>query len=252
MKVAIIDDEKHCIESLVIHLNHLFPEAEICFKTHRVSEALSVLPQLDIDILFLDIEMPELNGFQLLEQFPDRKFEVIFVTAYSQYAIEAFKVKAISYILKPIDEDELKAVITDWKKNRESNASSTQLKALLEGLKKDGILESKIAVPVTDGYCFIEVNAIMYCQSQSNYTYFHLLGGRRELVSKTLKEVEKTLSKFFFLRPHQSYLVNPNFLEKYYRNDGGYLEMKDKKQIPVSAQKRGIITHFFEAIARKD
>lgn len=249
MNIAILDDEIHCIESLVIHLNNLCPDSRIVFKSNQPEAALSKLGELQIDLLFLDIEMPGLNGFQFLEHFPERNFDVIFTTAYSQYAVEAFKVRAISYLLKPVDEDELKEIIEDWKSSRQNEGSNqSQIKNLIENLKREGLLNSKIAVPVSDGYEFVEVNSIIYCQSDSNYTTLFLKNSNKILVSKTLKDIEHTLSRFSFLRVHQSYLVNPAFLTKYVKKDGGYLITQNNIQIPVSTQKRKLVTDFFEAI----
>jgi len=187
-----------------------------------------------------------------LEHLPDRKFDVIFTTAYSEYALQAFKAKAINYLLKPIDEEELKEAVQNWEKNKRNNYSnnSENIKLLLDHLKKEGFMKSKISVPVSDGYEFIEVNEIIYCKSQSNYTTLFLSGGGKILVSKTMKEVEKTLGRFFFIRVHQSYLINPNYMKKYYRNDGGYLMMQDKSSIPVSSSKRKLIVGLFDAIRK--
>lgn len=251
MNVAIVDDEVHCIESLVIHLNSLYPETNIVYKTNKVQEALQKLNELELDLLFLDVEMPGLNGFQLLEHLGDRKFDVIFTTAYSQYATQAFKARAFDYLMKPIDEDELKETIQDWQKKRHNSQSQKQnLNELLDYLKKEGILKTKIALPISDGFEFIEVDDIMYCNSSSNYTSLYLTSNKKIVVSKTLKEIEKTLEKFFFLRVHQSFLINPNFLKKYVHKDGGYLIMKNDKEIPVSSQKRKLITEFFDAVQK--
>jgi len=253
IKVAIVDDEAHCIESLIIHLNELFPDMPIVFKTNNVQQAAEKLEKLDVDLLFLDIEMPGMNGFQLLENFPNRSFDVIFTTAYSEYALQAFIARAISYLLKPIDEDELKAVVTSWEEERDQRqtAKVQDIDSLLEHLKKEGFMKSKISVPVTDGYEFIEVDQIVYCQSQSNYTHLYLLDGSKLLVSKTLKEVESTLEKFFFIRVHQSYLINPNFMKKFSRKDGGYLIMKTEDNIPISRAKRSLVINLFEAVQNK-
>lgn len=249
MNIAIVDDEVHCVESLSIHLNALFPDMNIVFKTNKVHEALDALPQLDIDLLFLDIEMPGLSGFQLLEQLPDRTFDVIFTTAYSQYAVQAFKIKAIDYLMKPIDEEELKATVEEWEESAiENKDSKKEIEQLIAYLKREGLLKTKIAVPISDGYEFVEVDSIMYCHSQSNYTQLHLCDGSKRIISKTLKEFEKTLGSFFFIRVHQSYIINPNFLKEFHRQDGGFLVMDNEDQIPVSNQKRKLITDFFEAI----
>lgn len=254
MKIAIIDDEVHCIESLVIHLRALFPEFTVSYKSNRVQEAVSRLPELEIDLLFLDIEMPGLNGFQLLEQVPDRTFDVIFTTAYSQYAIQAFKAQACNYLLKPIDEQELAEAVAAWKADRQKRGSGLpkQIDQVLEHLKKEGSLRSKISVPVSDGFEFIEVDRIMYCKSQSNYTTLFLSDGTEVLVSKTMKEVQKTLDRYFFIRVHQSHLINPNYMIKYHKNDGGYLIMDDKATIPVSNQNRKLITNLFDAVRREN
>lgn len=247
MKFAIVDDEKHCVESLTISLEYLFPDSEIVFKTNKVMEALEGLNQKQIDLLFLDIEMPGLNGFQLLEQLPERNFDVIFTTAYSQYAVQAFKSKAIDYLLKPLDDDELKEAVDKWQEAKQENsASDNSLKQLLDHLKKEGVLKSKIPVPISDGYEFVEVDEIIYCQSQNNYTTFFINGNRKLLVSRTLKEIERLLTPFYFLRIHQSYLINPNYLKRFSRQDGGYVEMLDRSQIPVSQSKKRLITKLFE------
>lgn len=251
MKVAIIDDELHCIKSLELHLKSLFPDCDIVYKTTKPKEAYDNLRNLKIDILFLDVEMPGINGFELLEQFNDLPFNVIFTTAYSQYAVQAFKAKAINYLLKPIDESELKEAIDSWLLKSSKKKNSDEINELLAHLKKEGLLESKIAIPVIDGYEFLDVNDILYCKSQNNYTYIYLKDGENILISKTLKTVEKALDNFYFIRTHQSYLVNPNFIKKYVRTDGGYLIMSDNKQIPVSSSKRELIVNIFEAVKRK-
>lgn len=252
MKIAIVDDEVHCIEILVIHLQANFPDANIIYKSNKVEEALEILPNLDIDLLFLDIEMPGMSGFHLLEQLPDYKFDVIFTTAYSQYALQAFKVRAINYLMKPIDETELQDAIAVYRESKVDHDQPTadKVEALLNQLKKDGFIKSKISVPVSDGYEFVEVNDIMYCKSQSNYTTLFLSDTSEILVCKTLKEVSATLSQYFFVRVHHSYLINPNYMKNFSRNDGGFLIMDDKKQIPVSKVNRNLVTSLFDTVRK--
>lgn len=252
MKAAIIDDEKHCIESLEILINELFPRMDIVYRTDRVHKAVRTLHQLNLDLLFLDIEMPGMNGFQLLEHFPNREFDVIFTTAYSEYALQAFKIKAVNYLLKPIDEDDLKDVVIHWKKHRKGNIAEQQKKieGLLEYLKKGGLMKSKISVPVSDGYEFVAVNEVMYCRGRSNYSSLFLSNGEEMLVSKTLKIIENALDKFYFIRVHQSYLINPDYMKKFSRKDGGYVLMKNEKIIPISRSKRNLVVGLFEAVRR--
>lgn len=252
MRVAIIDDEVHCVEGLVLHLKNKFPQTEIVLKSTKPEEGLRKLPRIKPDLLFLDVEMPGMNGFELLAQLPDESFDVIFTTAYSQYAAQAFKAKAVDYLLKPIDEIEFMEAVHHWQEERKMkmNLSSSRVEELLTHLKREGILKNKIALPVAEGYEFIETNEILYCQSQNNYTVLFMVNKRKLVLSKTLKEFEKLLAKYFFIRVHKSFLINPNYMKKYYRNDGGYLVMQDEKTIPVSKNKKELITSLFDAISK--
>lgn len=253
MKVAIIDDEIHCIESLALDIHSLEADIKVVYKCNKPAEALLKLPQLDIDLLFLDVEMPGMNGFELLEQLENFSFDIVFTTAYSQYAVQAFKLQAFNYLLKPVDVLELEEVLDHWKEQKENQeiaASEEMVRQLLDQMKKEGILKSKIAVPIADGYEFIETNQIIFCQSENNYTNIYLVNGSKLLISKTLKEVEKTLDKYLFMRIHQSFLINPNYMKKYHRKDGGYVMMENDHRIPVSHHKKGLLTGLFEAVSR--
>ena len=253
MKVAIIDDEIHCIESLALDLNSIDEGIKVVYKCNRPQEALEKLPKLDVDILFLDVEMPGINGFELLEQLERFSFDIVFTTAYSQYAVQAFKLKAFNYLLKPVDVLELKEVLQQWKirkENLDTAASEDVVRQLLEQMKKEGMLKSKIAVPIADGYEFLETNQILFCQSENNYTNIFLANGTKLLISKTLKEVEKTLEKYLFMRIHQSFLINPNYMKNYHRKDGGYVMMDNGQRIPVSHHKKELLTGLFEAVSR--
>ncbi len=249
MKIAILDDEMHGVESLVLHIHQIFPEASIVYKSTKPLEALNVLKRLEVDLLFLDVEMPVLNGFEFLKKFGEIPFDVIFTTAYSQYALEAFKAQAVNYLLKPIDADELKASMEQYlrKMPRKTDYATAEIDSLLATLKRNGILKNKIAIPTLDGLEFIEISQIVYCQAQSNYTNIVTLEGTI-MISRTLKEVEKILSKFSFIRVHQSYLINPNFLERYHRGDGGYVVLADEYRIPISQSKRQRVVEIFKGL----
>lgn len=251
MKIAIIDDESHAVESLLITINHLYPDFQVVYKSTNPVEAITKLSDLKPDLLFLDVEMPILNGFELLKQLAEVSFEVIFTTAYSQYAAQAFKAQAANYLLKPIDEDELRNAVDCWLSKQHQSSLSDKNSIYLRNLKREGLLSSKIAVPISGGFEFIEIKDILYCQSQNNYTYIHLVNGEKVLISKTLKETEKTLEKFFFVRTHQSYLANPNYMQKFVRSDGGYLVMTDGKQIPISNSKKDLVVGIFETVSRE-
>lgn len=249
MNIAILDDELHCVESLVSDINRIFPELPIVYKGTKPIEAIDALKRIDIDLLFLDVEMPLMNGFDFLNQFEELAFDVIFTTAYSQYAIKAFSVQAIDYLLKPIDEDELsETLIQHMEKRNTPDDPAADVTQLLGFLKKEGILKNKLAVPTADGVEFIEITNVVYCESQNNYTRIYTLDGRSIMVSRALKEVEKTLEKFMFVRVHQSYLVNPNYVEKYSRNDGGFLILTNNERIPVSHFEQELIIDVFERL----
>lgn len=252
MKVGIIDDEIHCIESLVMSLQELNLGIEIVFKASRVDDALEIINRVQIDLLFLDVEMPRLNGFELLDQLGNIKFEVIFTTAYSQYALKAFKYKAFDYLMKPIASEDLKLSIEKYQSKRKNLSQSNEpdMSQFIELLKKDNIISAKIAVPVSEGLEFIKVNDIIYAQSQNNYSLLILNNGEQLLFSKTLKDVENTLKKYYFIRIHQSYLINPNYMKKYFRNDGGSILMENGKTLPISQSKKESIASAFNSIAK--
>ncbi len=252
MRVGIIDDEVHCIESLILCLKHLDASIEVAFKASRVDDALALLERVEIDILFLDVEMPRLNGFELLEQLERIDFAVVFTTAYSQYAVKAFKYRAFDYLLKPVGEKDLQMVLKKFasKEAGEHSLPDHEIAQFIQLLKRDNVIASKIAVPVSNGLEFIKVEDILYAQSQNNYTLLYLACGEKLLFSKTLKKVECTLKKYFFLRIHQSYLINPNYMKKYFRNDGGGVMMENGVTLPISHSKKEEIVSLFEAIAQ--
>lgn len=253
MNIAIVDDEKHCIESLELDLESLSLNHHIIYKTSKPMEALQELPKLKVDILFLDVEMPQLNGFELLDQLGEFDFDVIFTTAYSEYALQAFKNKAFNFLLKPVDVDELEEVLADWQKDNQKRAylmDESAVKELLAKIKNEGFVKSKIAIPTVNGFEFLKTEEILYCQSENNYTKIFLSTGETKLISKTLKDVEKTLSNYMFLRIHQSYLINPKYLKQYNKTDGGYVVMDDGNSLPVSKQKRYLLIEFFDIISR--
>lgn len=249
MKVAILDDELHCVESLVLHLQSLFPDISVIYKSTNPAEAVENLKEMEIDLLFLDIEMPILNGFEFLDKFDKIDFDVIFTTAYSQYAVKAFKAQAINYLLKPIDEEELKDAIETYLKDKEASIPTpNNLEELLKNFVKTKSSKDKIAIPVSDGIEFIIVEDIVYCQSHSNYTSIHLNNNKKFMFSKTLKDTEAILEKYGFLRTHQSFLINPNHLKKYIRHDGGSVIMSNDIQIPISISKRKAIMEYLETL----
>lgn len=250
IKVVLVDDELHCTESLEILLKSFAKPVQIIGKFNSSIEALAFIKKTDFDILFLDIEMPGLNGFELLGQLSDFKFDVVFTTAYDQYAIKAFKYSALNYLLKPVDEVELLECLVKWENKSQKNLATNQFNFFMDVLQNSQKTRSKIALPTTYGLEFIEISDIIRCQSDSNYTHFYLKNKETYLICRTLKEVESLLSTNGFIRIHQSHLINPLYLKKFLRNDGGYVVMEDGEKISVSKNNKDKIIDIFNQIER--
>jgi len=187
-------------------------------------------------LVFMDINLSDGSGFSVLEGVENLNFKVIFVTAYDQYAIKAFNYSAIGYVLKPIDLEDLRSAIDRGKIKSETEESSA-IKALLENFSKKE-KDRKIAIPERDGITFVNVNEIVRCQSDNNYTEIHLKSGQKILVSKPLKKYEELLPEDIFFRIHQSHLVNLNEVARFLKEEGGYLIMNDGTQLEISRRKK--------------
>ena len=250
IKVILLDDEVHCTESLEIILKTLKTEVQVLAKFNDPEHALEFIKLNKFDILFLDIEMPRMNGFELLSSLPSINFDVIFTTAYNQYAVKAFKFSAINYLLKPIDETELADCLQAWEIKALKQMPQNQLEFLLETIQNGQKTSSKLALPTTYGLEFIEIKEIVRCQADSNYTTVFLSNTDKYLICRTLKEVENILQHHNFLRIHQSHLINPNHMKKFLRNDGGYIVMDDGEKISVSKNNKEKIIEIFSHIER--
>jgi two-component system, LytTR family, response regulator len=244
LKAIIIDDEPDCVRLLSLQLKMYCPQVEVLAECTNAEEGLALLRQTPVDVVFLDIEMPKLNGFQLLEALGELPFAVVFTTAYDQFAVKAFKYSAIDYLLKPIEAKDLKDAVKKLEKKHVTN--NTQLELLKQHLntthKKP---HDKIALPYKDGVIFVEYKNILYCESDDNYTQFHLLDGHKYLVSKTLREVQEVLEELNFLRIHRQYLVNLDHIKRFSKTEGATVIMSDERAIPVSrSQKDKLIERF--------
>ncbi len=247
---VLIDDEIHCNESLGLLLAGCCPEIDIKAKFNAPREALSWLKNNKADLVFLDIEMPGMSGFDLLAQTEGLDFDVIFVTAYDQYAIKAFQYSAISYLLKPVDQEELRATVDRWIKKRDKALTAGQLGLMYELLRNTDKHNRRIALPTTDGLEFIEIKNITRCESDSNYTRIFCEGKEQRLICRTLKEVENVLGECGFLRIHHSHLVNPSYIRKLVRNNGGYIIMEDHTEIPFSKSKKDRLYELLSNVER--
>ena len=237
IRAIIIDDEPYCCEVLAALLQDCCPDVKIVAVCQNGMEGLTSIQQHSPDLVFLDVEMPKMNGFEMLEQLPSVNFHLIFTTSYDQYALKAFRFSAIDYLLKPIDQDELQKAIQKVLQHAQSPLPQ-QLEILMRKIHQPTASISKIALPTMEGLQMILVDLIVSCESDDNYTILKLKDKRKIIVSCALKEMEEILDDHSFIRVHRSYLVNLNEIEKYLKGEGGYLIMSDGSTIDVSRTRK--------------
>ncbi|WP_300665978.1 LytTR family DNA-binding domain-containing protein [Fluviicola sp.] len=229
LRAIIVDDERHSLETTAILIRKFCPDVEVIAELQNPIDAVETINTEEPDLLFLDISMPKMNGFELLNVLTYKDADVIFTTAYDEYALEGFKQGAVHYLVKPIDAEDLVESVQRVKKKR-SEAKSSGINGM--GLKP------KIPISSLNGVELIEVDQIIRCESDGNYTTIVLLQ-RKITVSKTLKEIEKQLIDFpFFFRLHNSHLVNLNQVVKYIRGEGGSVILTNQEEIGVSRSKK--------------
>lgn len=235
IRTIIVDDEKSGREILQNLLaKYCSEKIEIIAEADSVKSGLAQITNNNPDLVFLDVQMQDGTGFDILEMLPAINFKVIFVTSYDKFAIRAFKYSAIDYILKPVDPDLLVTAI-----NRVSDKDFyTDIDKKLDVLISNKNSLEKIALPASDGIRFLKINDIVRCESDSNYTTFFTVNKEKIVVSKTLKEYEVLLSSMKFFRVHKSHLVNLRYVNKYVPGEGGYLIMEDKTEVEVSRRKK--------------
>ncbi|MBA3985501.1 MAG: response regulator transcription factor [Flavobacteriales bacterium] len=245
IKVILIDDEKHAIVTLQ-HLLEKCKDVEILATVQDSTKAKSIIEELKPDLILLDIEMPVINGFELLQQFEDVYFKVIFTTAYDQYAIKALKINALDYLLKPIDKDELRQALDKFN-NEEIFTTNEQLSRLNQFNITQ--LSETLALSTQKGLMFIKVKDIMYFTASSSYTYVKMHSGEVHLISKSLSNFEEVLQDNpIFFRPFKSNLINLNFIKQYIRGEGGELIMQDDTSIVLSRNKKQEFLSLFKKI----
>lgn len=240
LKAIIVDDEPYSCESLATLIERYCPYLKIADTCYSGAQAILSIAEHQPDILFLDIEMPWMNGFELLQQLPAINFDIIFTTSYDQYAIKAIKVSAMDYLLKPIDRDELQAAVQKVMQNKPVTTTQ-QIEMLLQKINKPAAAINKIAIPTMGGLQMVAINDIISCASDSNYTILSLKDKQKITASRTLKEIEELLEEHSFVRVHHSYLVNLNEVNKYVKGEGGYLIMNDNSTIDVSRSKKELL-----------
>ena len=242
LKAIIVEDEKTSRDILKNYLQKYCPQVQVLGEAENVDQALVLIKSNWLDLVFLDVEMPYGNAFDLLEKVGNHNFETIFVTAYNQYAIEALNKHASYYLLKPISIDELiKAVdyVTEVKE-KENELQNAVLKP------KTVSENSKITIPTQEGFEVLEIQEILYAKADDNYTHLFLKSGQKKLISKTLKYFEDALKESSFARIHKSYLVNVNYIVNYKKGKGGTVILDGGKELSVSSSRKGELLAFFK------
>ncbi|MEM9897370.1 MAG: LytTR family DNA-binding domain-containing protein [Bacteroidota bacterium] len=244
MRVVLIDDEQSMRDNLRALLAKYLPTIEIIGEASGVASGVELLNTLSPDILFLDVEMKDGTGFDLLGQYGATSFQVIFVTGHDRYAIKAFKYSAIDYLLKPVDPAELQAAV-----NKVEAIETTEVQQKIDNLvanQEKSTEDRKLVLKDTESVYLIPVKEIIRCESDNNYTIFWLADGRKLMVSHTLKEYERMLDDQQFFRSHQSHLINLNYFDRYDKRDGGIIYMKDGTGVPLSTRKKDVFLEKLE------
>jgi two-component system, LytTR family, response regulator len=238
IRCVLIDDESNSLEMMEWLLKTYCPQVTIEAMCNSAEKGIEAINRCRPDVVFLDIEMPKMNGFDMLEQFDKLFFDVVFCTAYDQFAIKAFKYSALNYLLKPVDPEDLKDTIRRIEEKK-SAPTRDQIELLLQNIQQAAKpTVQRIALTTGDGLIFVSTRDILYCEAESNYTAVVLEGGKKVLVSKVLKDIEEVLSGADFYRIHNSYVINLNQIKKYVRGDGGYVVMNNDVTLGISRSRR--------------
>lgn len=239
MKAIIIDDEQHCIDRLTAILHEYCSEGIVIAGAFQsIDDGWAGIKKLQPDVIFLDVQVHDKTGFDLLEKFDETNFDIIFTTAYDKYAVQAFKFSALDYLLKPVDPDDLLQAVGKLEGKRSKNASARKIEVLLHNVNALQGVSKRISIPTVNGFVFLNIADIVRCESHINYTTIHQKNGEKHTVAKTLKEFEDILGDFNFHRVHNSHLVNLAYLKSYNKGKGGYICLADNTEIAVSSRRK--------------
>ncbi len=242
LKAVIIDDESDSRQILAGYITKYCPDVEVCGFGESVATGLEAIKKYQPEIVFLDIEMPYGNGFDLLDKLHEVTFETVFVTAFDNYAIRALNQSAAYYLLKPVNIDELVMAVEKIKAER-ANEIPTRTQLLVDNINS---AKQRIMLPTMEGFEIVNINSILYCEAADNFTKFYFEGGSPLLICRTLKYFEDILTEHRFLRIHRSYLINPEFVVRYSKGKGGFVTMKNNQELEVSPNKKKELLEIFE------
>ncbi len=249
IRCVIIDDERKARESFKKIIQRYFADKlEVVELCESVKDGVTAINKHNPDIVFLDIQMPNENGFKLFDYFDKLNFEVIFTTAYNQYALDAIKYSALDYLLKPINFIDLNDTIKRYEKHDFVKSKQERLEVLISNMNMGISIKSKVALPTLTGYQMERINNIIYCEADRNYTKIHLVNDKYILVSKTLGYVEDLLPEDIFFRIHKTYLLNLNYVDRYLRNDGHRVILDNGSQLDVASRR---IDDFVKALTKR-
>jgi two-component system, LytTR family, response regulator len=238
MTCIIVDDESSSRQTLQKILIKYCPDVSILGEAYSVVTAYDAIVWHKPDLVFLDIEMPEGNAFDLLQKFDTINFKIIFTTAYEQYALEAIKVEAADYLLKPLSIADLVKAVEKLKSKIKSSIDKQELFQLLSTFQIPHHYNPYIPIPISNGYEMIHTEDIMYCEANESYTHIFLIDKTKKTVSKKMGDIEATLSSKDFFRVHHSFIVNRKYIKNYIRGDGGAVQLIDQSEVPVSKRKK--------------
>ena len=237
---VIIDDEPDAVDFISSITGEYCPDLDVCGKANNIKEGVALINELKPDLVFLDVEMPNGTGFELLTHFPEKNFDVIFITAFNHYAIQAIKFSAVDYLLKPININEFIEAVNKVvsKRNSGVRTGNENFDILLENLRTSH--PTRLVIPTSDGREYLNPKDIIRIEADRSYSWFFITGRHKILVSRHLKEFQDLLNDRNFFRPHNSHLINLDFVKKFIRHDGGYIEMTDGSQIPISRNRKDL------------
>jgi len=238
MRSVIVDDEQRNINVLTSILVDQCPELDIVGTAGSIAESLTLIPRINPELVFLDVELTDGMSFEILSQLEKRDFEIIFITAFNHYAVKAFRYAAIDYLLKPVNPFELKAAVQKVLEKRMHHNMQERLDILLGSLASPKAKMKRIALPTLEGLFFVDLNEIVKIEADGSYSVFHLEGNKRIMVSKSLKEYEDMLDPEDFIRIHHSFIINLAQVKKYIKGSGGYVIMNDGTMVDVSIRKK--------------
>jgi two-component system LytT family response regulator len=241
IKAIIVDDEVHCLDTLTMLISDYCPQVEVTEQCMSAKQGIEAVAKHHPSLVFLDIEMPVMNGFDFLEHFKEIPFAIIFTTSYDQYAIKAIRFSALDYLLKPIDPKELIAAVQKVEAQKFVPLTE-QFQMLIKQIKNKDADFNKIAIPTSEGFELIPADQLVRCEADDNYTHIYLKNKTKIIACRSLKEMEEQLEKFSsFIRVHHSYIVNLNEVQKYIRGEGGYLVMNDNTTVNVSRSRKEML-----------